>query len=295
MLDLSKLFKILPISSLEPEIIGRINGLTDKVQGRWQCPDMTLLEPPAGQRVPFVDPIETMTALFRHQNQAPDVAATLAAAEYAALRPNLRLVERVRFYAMCDPDPTECVPLPHLLEHLRARHLIAEHLTNFFDHVFNTIFTAPIFNNPDQLNQPWSPKTLPELPTAKAMIEFIPGHPWRCDMDISEGLASSAEWHRILRPIAERLELILGKSLYQFRDFDVECNDDYGHRFLILYCCCHDQPESPYVQFLREASGAQDIDSLKEALIDPENYRHPFEMNNTSCDDYVACACRFYY
>jgi len=137
--------------------------------------------------------------------------------------------------------------------------------------------------------------TLPEQPPAKAMIEFIPRHPWRCDMDNSEGLASLAEWHKIFRPIVERLEWILDKPLYQFRNFDVKCDDDYGHRFLVLYCCCHDQPESPYIQFLREASGVKDIDSLKSVLIDPENYRHPFEMNDTSCDDYVAHGCRFHY
>ena len=98
-----------------------------------------------------------------------------------------------------------------------------------------------------------------------------------------------------LRPIVERLERALGKNLYYFRDLDEEYGDDYGHRFLVLYCCCLYQPKSAYVQFLLEASGAEDVDALKAALIDPENYRHPFEMNYSSCDDYEALGCRVRY
>ena len=295
MLDLSNLFAVLPISDIDQNTIACIEGLTKEIPARFPFWDIHLLEPPAGQRVPYVDPKRAMTTLFLHQGQSQETAEARATAEYAALRPQLRLVERVRFFDPCGDDTPECVPLPRLLEHLQDRRLISDHLAAFLNAVLDAVATAAIFGNPEQPDQPWSLATRPERPPAKAMIQFLPGRPGRCDMDTPEGIASFMEWHRHLRPIVERLESALGQSVYAFRDFDDEHDDDYGHRFLVLYCCCLYQPESDYVKFLMEACGTEDVEALKAALIDPANYRHPFEMNYTSCDDYEARSCRFRY
>ena len=121
MIDLSNLFRVLPISHLEPDTVAFVDGLTEQLPGRWQPADLELLEPPAGQGVPYVEPIRAMTVLFRHQGQSPQTAEAQAVAEYAALRPSLRLVERVRFFDSYNADTPECIPLPRLSDHMRAR------------------------------------------------------------------------------------------------------------------------------------------------------------------------------
>ena len=295
MLDLSNLFAVLPISHLEPEQVAFIEGLTDPVSGK-ALRAIRLVEPPATQRVPFIDPVEMLAILFQHQGETYEIAKQRAIAEYAALRPGLRLVERVKYFDSCDPNTPECIPLPRLLDHLQGRHLIADRLADFLMRVLDAVSSAAIFSNPDQRDRPWSLATLPDLPPAKAMMEFIPGVPFsECDLDEDQELAAVAEWHTTLRPITERLESALSQKIYHFRDLDDEYGDDYGHRFLVLYYCCLYQPESDYVKFLMEACGTEDVEALKAALIDPANYRHPFEMNYTSCDDYETCSCRFRY
>lgn len=293
MLDLSELQQYLPISHLEPETIGFITGLTNTSAGRWKPSDVTLIEPPAGRTDPYVDPLLAMAALFRAQGEAPGDAAVRAEVEYAALRPGLPLIERVRCYDSCEPDTPECVPFPRLLEHLQARRLISEPLSAFLARALDALASVALFRNPERPDAPWTLSTLPDQPPPQAMIAFIPGPPWRCDLDKLEGTATFAEWHQHLRPIVERLEKALGESVYRFRDLDCAFDDDYGHRFLELYCCCRSCPEAPFVQFLLEATSAEDLDTLKAALIDPENYRHPFEMNYSSCDDFEARALHF--
>lgn len=295
MLDLSNLLRFLPVSHLEPETIGWISGLTEEVPGRWQLPDIALLEPPVGQAVPYVDPVRTMTSIFRAQGDVPEEAAPRARAEYAALRPHLELIERVRFLPFCDPNSPEYVPFPRLFESLESRRLIRQPLTDFLTRVGDATDSAALFLNPEQPETRWTLASLPDQPPAKAMIEFIPGPPWRCDLDTPEGMAAFADWHRHLRPIVERLEQALGQTVYAFHDLDDDYGDDYGHRFLVLYCCCRSYPESSYVRFLVEASGAGDVETLKAALIAPENYRQPFEMNYTSCDDFGTLPLRFHY
>ncbi|MBK1620347.1 hypothetical protein CKO42_18260 [Lamprobacter modestohalophilus] len=295
MLDLSGLQQYLPVSHLDSETIGWIDGLADKSPHYWVPSQITLLEPPAAQAAPYVDPLTAMIVLFRAQGETFEAASARAEAEYAALRPSLPLIERVRFFGICDPDTPECMPLPRLLEHLQHRRLISEPLSAFLARVLDALACAALFRNPERPDAPWTLATRPDQPPAKAMISFIPGPPWRCDMDTPEGMAAFAEWHQHLRPIVGRLEQTLGKTLYEFRDFDDEFADDYGHRFLELYCCCRSHPEAAFVQFLLEASGAEDLGTLKAALIDPENYRHPFEMNYNSCDDFTTRALKFNY
>lgn len=53
MLDISALLKALPFSALEPCGIASIYGLSSN----GASPDLWLYEPPAGQHVPFVEPV----------------------------------------------------------------------------------------------------------------------------------------------------------------------------------------------------------------------------------------------
>ncbi|MCB1615947.1 MAG: hypothetical protein KDI30_08035 [Pseudomonadales bacterium] len=97
-----------------------------------------------------------------------------------------------------------------------------------------------------------------------------------------------------MRPIADRLEKSLGEPVYYFSVPDCDTDDDNAHRFLVLHWLCTCWPESTYVKFLISSSGAQDMDELKTALINPDNYRHPFKMSDAFFG-IEAIACRLEY
>ena len=128
------------------------------------------------------------------------------------------------------------------------------------------------------------------------MIEFIPGAPWLepMDEDVSIADALFAQWREEMRDIAACLEKRLGESVYYFCDPNSDHDDDNIHRFLVLHWCCTFQPESPYVKFLVEVSGAKNVEELKAALIDPKSYFHLYQMNDALVGLEAVC-CRLDY
>jgi len=117
------------------------------------------------------------------------------------------------------------------------------------------------------------------------MIEFFVG----LQSDIGEAIAPNDPWEPMppalyvwreaMRPVAERLEKVLGEKVYHFHDLDDEHDDDCCHRFLALHCWCSLLPESNFVRYLLEATGFTDVEAFKEALIDPVSYTQPFTYN----------------
>ena len=117
------------------------------------------------------------------------------------------------------------------------------------------------------------------------MIEYLPGAPWN-DIDrwgSDEGRRDPQnpfnQWRESIRPAARAIQQRWGECPFHFADLSCEFDDDAGHRLLVLHWCCSFRPDSTYVQHLVKASGAKDVAELKAALIDPENYVHPFTMN----------------
>jgi hypothetical protein len=282
MVNISSLLNMLPISNLEPNWIGIIRGFSEKLleSEEWRETDIWFIEPPAGQHVPFVDPVETMALLFAHQGMGPEEAAAEAAAEYEELRLRLGDAERVRFYNYSELDSPECIPAPVLIAYLRAKRLVAECVTDFLDHAVSVAVATPIFQGPDNWNDPWPLSELPDVPPPRAMIEFYPGPPWDENAEEERYSERFEEWRRIIRPVAEELEKTLGEPVYYFADLDDELDDDNGHRFLVLHWVCTFKPDSLFVRFLVETTHSQDVDELKCALIEPENYVHQHKMYN---------------
>lgn len=95
-------------------------------------------------------------------------------------------------------------------------------------------------------------------------------------------------------PIAERLKEDLGEPVYYFKNWDDDLNDDYAHRFLVLHFCCVLCPESRYVRYLTEISGATDVHELKAALLNPASYTAPYQMKPVM-DSYEPLRCVFDY
>lgn len=277
MTNLNALQRVLPISGLEPQWVAIIDGFSDKPRkDSWQG-SITFLEPPAGQHIPYVDARSAMALLFKYQGTPADEAKAKADAEWSGLKEQLDSTQRVVFYDYMERNPDEHIPVPALILHLRQKKLVTDDIVEFLDRAVATAVNTTMFTGPDNRDAPWSIASLPDEPPAKAMIEFVPGPPWVEDDDYS---ARFDAWRESMRVVADHLEKVLGEPVYYFKVPDCDTDDDNVHRFLVLHWLCTCWPESTYVNFLVSSSGAKNVEELKAALINPDNYTQLFKMND---------------
>lgn len=277
MADMNALQQALPISGLEPQWVAIIDGFSAKPRKNWWQEKITYLEPPANQHLPYVDARNAMALLFKHHGMSMDAAKAKAADEWLELKGRLGLEQCVVFYDYLDLNTNECIPVPALIQFLRDRRLVSVDVTDFLDRSVATVVDAPIFTGPDNWEAPWSIATHPDQPPAKAMIEFVPGPPGDVEDHVIEKFNV---WRDAICSVAESLEIALDEAVYYFSDPACDTDDDNVHRFLVLHWLCTCWPESTYVKFLVLSSGANDVEELKAALINPENYTQPFKMND---------------
>ena len=72
--DIQALMHALPVSGLEPQRLASVGGLIDVPKDRRWQETLELLEPPAGQRVPFIEPVGALERILRHQGVALELA-----------------------------------------------------------------------------------------------------------------------------------------------------------------------------------------------------------------------------
>jgi hypothetical protein len=58
--DVQALMRALPVSGLEPEWVASVGGLIDVADDQGWREIIHFLEPPAGQRFPYIDPVKTI-------------------------------------------------------------------------------------------------------------------------------------------------------------------------------------------------------------------------------------------
>lgn len=278
MISISALSKVLPVSGLRPKWLAFIGGLVEKQPGEEYEQRIQLLEPPVSHRVPYVDPVAAMTVLFLRSGLNNDSALTKANAEYAKLRPKLELIERVRFYDFLDSESPEHIPAPVLTGFLREHQLASADVIDYLERISYALTVAPIFEGPYVQDSPWSLAQLHQNGSPESMIEFLPGDPWDGYEEVRPTIDKFPGWRDEMRPIAERLKKTLGEAVYYFKEPNCDTDDDNVHRFLLLHLCCTIRPESAYVRFILEASGARDVEEFKRAMINPESYIEPFKM-----------------
>jgi len=306
--DIQALMRALPVSGLEPQCLASIGGLTDVPKDqRWQ-EIIDLLEPPAGQRIPFIDPAKALEKLSRRQGVALDDAQARSRQAVARMKNDVTQDRWVNFFNDLEPESPECLPVFDFVAWLRIEIHLANHhsgtlslnaqerkeragerllvpsdIIDFFEKAAQVSTSTPLFRGPDNWHEPWPLESLPDLPPPKAMIEFVPGAPWAAldHWDDWNGPSNPFMlWRESMRPIALELEKALGKPVYYFADLDDQFDDDYVHRFLVLHWCCTWKPESAYIRYLVKISGASNVEELKAALIDPVNFTQPFKMNS---------------
>ena len=285
MIDMDALLRGLPISGLEPKYLARLDGLLPEFThfGRWSTV-LWLLEPPAGRHVPYLAPVHSLYALLHASGIALDDAYTQAQHAVALLRHETGATSWFTRFDFYETDPLfpECLSAPDFLHWLRyseagcALHLLPallDMLEQACEAALDTVFSG--------IGQSFTIKTMPELPTPKSMIEFVPCAIWDDGEDTEDWRNHPFyHWRDAMRPVADRLEQVLGEKVYYFADLDDELDDDNVHRFLVLHWCCTWCPHSSYVRYLLDISGTEHVEQLKAALIDPASYTHPFEMND---------------
>lgn len=284
MFDAASLIRALPVSALEPNVLTRLTGWADTAECQaWQN-TIALLEPPCGQREPYLDPVQAIEVLRLRAAPRMDAAELIA-----SLRASLAPDRWVHFLDHLCPNTPSCIPIIDFIAALRqARHVEAG-VIHFLENAAAKSASTPMFEGPDNRGSPWSLQTLPDPPPPKAMMEFLPGPaggPWYFDIewdwergDWRQGFNPFAQWREVIRPTTEMLHNALGEPVYRFADSSCEYDDDDVHRFLVLHWCCTYRPQSRYVQYLVRTSGARNVEELKAALLDPAAYVHVFEMN----------------
>lgn len=295
--DIQALMHALPVSGLEPQRLASVGGLIDVPKDRRWQETLELLEPPAGQRVPFIEPVGALERILRHQGVALELAKDQAKEVVARMKADVAEEHWVNFFDDLKPESPECLPLPDFVAWLRREGnregcqrfkdpvseemLVAPSILDFLEQTTEVVTTTPMFRGPDNWDDAWSLENLPALPPPKAMIEFVPGPPWsdfEFDWETQDNLF--LQWREAMRPVALELEKALGEPVYYFKELGNDLDDDDVHRFLVLHWCCSFKPGSAFVRYLLKVSGAKDVEQLKAALIDPANYTHPFKMNS---------------
>jgi hypothetical protein len=213
MVDIAALMKGLPVSSLEPDRVATIYIL--EMEGRFWVGDpwlrgnpILLLEPPAGQRVPYIQPVKALEIMLRRQGVGLDEAEARAREMVSRMRNEVADDRWVSYLNHSDfePDSPECLPMPDFLAWLRNEcHLVnplvterqqdmqdseelenkglqvSSDLLNFLALAAEVTANSPMFRGQDNniKYEAWlSLANLPELPPPNAMIEFMPDPPW---------------------------------------------------------------------------------------------------------------------
>ena len=297
------LMKALPLSGILAESIAGLTVFLPVESKRFSIEHaIEFLEPPAGQRVPFVNPVAALTILLRRDKElSENEAAERARQAYSELRPRLPLLERPRLFEEFSGllQVPECVPVCRFTTFLRERGLVSEYLIDFLDQAADVTGRVMIFFN-DYGNWKYGRRLseTPDMPPPFSMFDALVGLPGMVLMDLETEeddwpIHLFLEWKEKISPAVERLERELGKEVYYFSDPDCEWDDDISHRYLALHCICSLLPDSNFVQYLVEVTDLPDVEALKAALLEPSSYYHPFD-----CDDFFSKAvkpdyCRF--
>lgn len=320
MVDMAALKRGLPASGLEPECVGLVEGIAN-VSGRTWGGDIKLLEPPAGELTPYIDPIETLRILLLGLGCSSAEARSRADESFPRMRAEIPDPLWINFFDSVQPDSSECLSVPQFTYWLRENAgrlhqegaaeccstgigilagrdlLVLSDMLDFIDEAALICTSATMFKTFLKPSEHWSIEYMATNPLSHTLIETMPGGPWIFFDDkekIHTGDNALRRWRDAVRPVAAELEKVLGKPVYYFADPTQPHDDDDAHRFLILHWCCSYKPRSAFVRYLVRVSGAENVETLKAALIDPKNYTEAFELGDARYAPAAHC-CRFSY
>ena len=293
---ITNLMKCLPISGIEPQWAGFIDGLGDD--------SITLFEPPAGQQEPFCDGQKLIATILKRGGIDESSANAKAKEIIANHRAELTIFERPILYNDSIYDLAkipEHYPLSRVIDWLSHEKSVAPEIITFLQYVLEVTRQKRMFLWGAFGVKPLRLTELPDAPPPTDMIEFFVGMPddlvWEHSPDGNTASYENLdEWKAQFKPVVEKIEKELGQKVYYFKDPTCDYDDDNCHRFCALHCWCSLLPDSSFVRYLLEVTELDDVEALKELLITPENYRFfPFEMFDAFFGIETGPYCRFDY
>jgi len=292
------ILKALPITGIEAQWVALLTGFTHQEPVELLEPDITFIEPPAGQHVPYIDPVEAISVLLRSEGIPKGKAEEIANEKFMVLRQFIPLIDRPRIYENNADNVTECIPVNRLVDFLEQDSLVSKRLVDFIRCAEEQTLKNCVFRHL-RTGECWRLAELPDIPPPSAMAEFFVGLPqdiaWQVEPEFEGGRwpMTLLSWRRFIKPVARHLKKLLRKEVYHFQKMDSEHDDDFCHRFLALHYWCSILPDSDYVKFLVEVAELPDVETLKRELINPQNYSVPFEMRGFGENIEPISFCRF--
>ena len=298
MVDIAALMKALPVSSIKPNCLVSIDNFLEPSKDCTSRESIEILEPPAGQRVPYINPVKTLIILLRRQGLEPQEAKLRALSAASRMRNEVADDHWVNLFDFYESDASDCLPVQDFVAWLNNEHccverpttgqqgeivLIPSDIIEFLGQAGEVASTEPLFFWGGDWKASRSIQNLPAEPPTEAMIEYFPGTQWPDDdwfMRWTSPENPFMQWRASMRPIAHELEKAPGEPVYYFADLTFDLDDDRAHRFLALHWFCTHKPDSTFVRYLEKVTGAKDVDELKTALIDPASYSRPFKMHH---------------
>lgn len=276
MTDVFRLHRVLPAISIQTDEIARVQG------GRSDN-TIDLLLPPAGWLEPAVKVSDLLTFALIEAGHARADAEAMAAVMAEALLADLPLERRPLMLDSPNAQTVVCAAVTDALRPLFAmggrEAAVADAIWRFAD----AAACGRVFKYGELGPDGCSLRELGPDPLPAGLTEFWPGIAsdltWRlCEDGNTPALDKMYDWMRGMRPQIEALEAAAGTRLFYFKQPDDELDDDQAHRFLALDYVCHMIPDSDYVAYLAEVSGAPSVAALRAALRAPDAYSPYFRL-----------------
>ena len=268
MTNLDALAAGLPRTGIRTEELAKIRGFASPNGIRFY-------HPPASQFEPLLHIRAAVTDILASLGCSPVEAARiagLAESDIVAGRP-----AEQRPWCLDDyGDEMLCAPATAVADWLRARGGDAARIADFIARCAAISPNLPVIGG---IGFPrlQALRELGDEPIAGGWAEFFCGIEgdlaWRLSPDGNHPSPAAEAWKTGMRPRVEALSAAVGVPLFHYADPDDEFDDDLAHRFLALDFVCHMIPDSPFVGYLRELTGANSVAELRAAFYDPARYR----------------------
>ncbi|MRN51374.1 hypothetical protein GJU94_16385, partial [Brucella sp. 10RB9214] len=184
------LMRALPISSLEPYHVASIRGVGNPLKKSPWDQDIDFLEPPAGQRLPYIHPLDALEKLLGSQEETHDEWLEKAQLFERELKLEITSNKWARFYHHLEQDMQEAIPVPDFLAWLRKKSIVSSKITDLFEEANAAAIKTPIFTGPDNRGSPWSLETLPDW---KRALYYLISAVEKLAVSLLRWMASSAD------------------------------------------------------------------------------------------------------
>ena len=135
-----------PVTGTEAQVIAWLSGLVRKNADEYFELEIKFLEPPSGQHIPYVNPVEAMIILLRADGMSVKKSNLLALEEYQILRATLPISERIRLCNYWESSGfSEFIPVPRLVSYLKFRALTNNALIEFVEKACEVTLKCRIF------------------------------------------------------------------------------------------------------------------------------------------------------